>query len=107
MKYLVTQQFHCKGTTTITYSIDADSEEDGQASEAPVAGEVRFYKKTHSKPSYDVLVKISDCGHNSWQSANKADKAKKGIERLEGSSDWKSLYHCGSCQGGGVWKVVW
>ena len=86
---------------------DADSEEDGQASEAPVAGEVRFYKKTHSKPSYDVLVKISDCGHNSWQSANKADKAKKGIERLEGSSDWKSLYHCGSCQGGGVWKVVW
>ncbi len=86
---------------------DGDAEEADQASETPVTGEVRFYKKTHSKPSYDVLVRITDCGHNSWQSANKADKAKKGIERLEGSSDWKSLYHCGSCQGGGVWKVFW
>lgn len=28
MKYLVTQQFHCKGITTVTYSIDADSEEE-------------------------------------------------------------------------------
>jgi len=84
-----------------------DWEEEEEDSENPLAGEVRYYKKTHSKPSYDVLVRISDCGHNSWQSANKADKAKKGIERLEGSSDWKSLYHCGSCQGGGVWKVVW
>lgn len=28
MKYLVTQQFHCKGITTITYYIDADSEEE-------------------------------------------------------------------------------
>jgi hypothetical protein len=84
-----------------------DSDEMEDASEKPQADEVRYYKKTHSKSSYDVLVRISECGHSSWQSANKADKAKKGIERLEGSSDWKSLYHCGSCQGGGVWKVVW
>lgn len=73
----------------------------------PTEGEVRYYKKTHSKPSYDVLVRIADCGHNSWQSANKADKAKKGIERLESSSGWKSVFHCGSCGGGGVWKVLW
>lgn len=84
-----------------------DPEEGKEASKKPLTGDIRYYKKTHSKPSYDVLVKISDCGHNSWQSANKGDKAKKGIERLEGSSDWKNLYHCGSCTGGGVWKVEW
>ncbi len=78
-----------------------------QADKRPKAGEVRYYKKTYSKPTYDVLVRISDCGHNSWQAASKADKAKKGIEKLEGSSVWKSVYHCGSCKGGGVWKVVW
>jgi hypothetical protein len=84
-----------------------DSEEVEGATEKPLADEIRYYKKTHSKPSYDVLVRITDCGHNSWQTANKADKARKGIERLEGRSDWKNLYHCGSCQGGGVWKVIW
>ncbi|WP_324779818.1 hypothetical protein [Thiobacillus sedimenti] len=84
-----------------------DDQVQAQADKRPKTGEIRYYKKTHSKPTYDVLVKISDCGHNSWQAANKADKAKKGIEKLEGSSDWKSVSHCGSCQGGGVWKVVW
>lgn len=84
------------------YNVD-DSDEPKR----PTPGEVRYYKKTHSKPSYDVLVRISDCGHNKWQSANKADKAKKGIEKLEGRSDWKNVYHCGSCKGGGVWKVRW
>ncbi len=84
-----------------------DLEVQTQTDKRPKAGEIRYYKKTHSKPTYDVLVKISDCGHNSWQAASKADKAKKGIEKLEGSSDWKNVYHCGSCQGGGVWKVLW
>ena len=41
MKYLVTQQFHCKGTTTITYSINADSEE--EAIEQANLGEGAFY----------------------------------------------------------------
>lgn len=41
MKYLVTQQFHCKGTTTVTYSIDADSEE--EAKERVNLGEGVFY----------------------------------------------------------------
>jgi len=80
---------------------------EGTEHTTPVSGETRFYKKIHSKPSHDVLVQISDCGHNYWQSANKADKAKKGIERLEHSNDWKRLSHCGKCQGGGVWKVEW
>jgi len=30
MKYLVTQQFHCKGTTTITHYINADSEKEAE-----------------------------------------------------------------------------
>ncbi|MFM4964270.1 hypothetical protein ACEUBT_10995 [Aeromonas bivalvium] len=86
---------------------DDDSVDTIDVTEKAYVNEVSFYKKTHSKPSYDVLVRISDCGHNSWQTANKADKATKGIERLEGRLDWKGLYHCGSCQGGGVWKVIW
>jgi hypothetical protein len=73
----------------------------------PKPGEVRFYKKTHSKSNYDVLVPIPDCGHASWQNAAKADKAKKGIIRLEGSDDWSQVQHCGSCTGGGVWRVKW
>lgn len=73
----------------------------------PVQGDVRFYKKTHSKGSYDVLVEVADCGHTSWQSSAKADKAKKGLERLTGRNDWKNLQHCGTCTGGGMWKVRW
>jgi hypothetical protein len=73
----------------------------------PKKGETRFYKKTHSKPAYDILVRIADCGHNRWQSADNADKAKKGLERLEGRNNWKSVQHCGSCTGGGVWRVRW
>lgn len=74
---------------------------------APKAGETRFYKKMHSKPAYDVLVQVSDCGHSTWQSAAKAEKAKKGVERLEGRNSWKSIQHCAACTGGGMWKVRW
>src|SRR5690606_36121146 len=77
------------------------------APDKPKPGEVRFYKKTHSKSNYDVLVPIPDCGHTSWQNAAKADKAKKGIIRLQGSDDWSQVQHCGSCTGGGVWRVKW
>lgn len=84
-----------------------DEPSDVMNESTPKAGEVRYYKKTHSKPSYDVLVRISDCGHKSWRSANKGDKAKKGIEKIEGRSNWKTVFHCGACQGGGVWKVIW
>ena len=73
----------------------------------PNSGDIRFYKKIHSKGAYDVLVEVGDCGHTSWQSSNKADKARKGLERLTGRNDWNSLHHCGSCTGGGMWKVRW
>lgn len=74
---------------------------------APGSGETRYYKKTHSKGAYDVFVRVSSCGHTSWQSADKADKAKKGLARLEGRDDWALVQHCGSCTGGGMWKVRW
>lgn len=73
----------------------------------PKSGEIRYYKKAHSKPAYDVLVEVKDCGHTSWQSASKAEKAKKGVEKLVGRSNWKSIQHCGACTGGGMWKVRW
>ncbi|MEZ5530930.1 MAG: hypothetical protein R3E69_00945 [Steroidobacteraceae bacterium] len=87
--------------------LDSASTPGGDDPGTPEAGETRYYKKTHSKQSHDVLVRVQDCGHTTWQSATKADKAKKGVERLEGSSDWKNIQHCGSCTGGGMWKVRW
>lgn len=74
---------------------------------APEKGEVRFYKKIANAGKADKMVQTKDCGHSSWQSSNGADKAKKGLARLLGAEDWKSLYHCGTCTGGGVWKVEW
>lgn len=74
----------------------------------PSPGEVRFYKKLHATPAHDVMVRVEDCGCRKWESAHKADKAKKGISKLEnGRSDWKSIQHCAACTGGGMWKVRW
>jgi len=74
----------------------------------PQAGETRFYKKVHSRPVYDVMVRVADCGCNNWQSSHAADKARKGIARVEDNrSDWKSMHHCASCTGGGMWRVRW
>lgn len=75
--------------------------------DSPAPGEVRYYKKVRNTPSHDVMVLIKNCGHSSWQSAAKADKAKKGVEKLEGRANWEGFYHCGKCSGGGVWKVIW
>lgn len=79
----------------------------GDPKQAITDGETRFYKKTHSKPNYDILVRVQDCGHSTWQSAAKAEKAKKGVEKLEGRNNWTSMQHCGTCTGGGMWKVRW
>jgi len=55
-----------------------------------------------------MMVCVPDCGCNRWQGAQKADKAKKGIAKLENDrSDWKIIQHCASCTGGGMWKVRW
>jgi len=86
---------------------EGDVEEAGGADTRPEAGEIRFYKKRYSKHGYDVLVRRGDCGHEKWEAAFAADKAKKGLKRLEGRDDWQMLNHCASCTGGGVWRVRW
>jgi len=78
------------------------------AAAAPKPGDTRFYKKKYSRPAHDVMISVGDCGCNNWQSAHSADKARKGISRLEnGRTDWRTLHHCASCTGGGVWMVRW
>lgn len=89
--------------------IDLDADEAGEAEvdRAPDEGDVRFYKKVHSRPSHDVMRRVGDCNCNNWEGSHAADKARKGIARLEGRSDWKTMQHCASCTGGGMWKVRW
>jgi hypothetical protein len=97
--------------TDHTSAANAESGVDTTADELeqpPCEGEIRFYKKVHSRPTYDVMVRVADCGCNNWQGAHAADKARKGIARIEDNrSDWKSMQHCASCTGGGMWKVRW
>ena len=74
----------------------------------PQPGEVRFYKKFYDGGSYDILNRMTDCGHNHWETSHAADKARKGVAKLEGGrTDWKSMQHCASCTGGGMWRVRW
>lgn len=95
-----------KAKTTTAIGPD-DIAPDADEEVEPKPGEIRFYKKTHSKDSHDVVLPVSDCGHNAWKSAHAADKARKGILRLEGRDDCQTLHHCASCTGGGMWKVRW
>lgn len=93
-------------------SASGSTGDEGEASSgrsaSPKSGEVRFYKKRYSTPGYDVLVEVKDCGHNNWESAHKADKARKGVVRHEGGrDDWKKMEHCATCKGGGLWRVEW
>jgi hypothetical protein len=90
-------------TDGIAPVIDKDVVIDG-----PTHDENRFYKKNYARPTHDVMVQVKDCGCNNWQNAHAADKARKGISKLEkGRSDWKNILHCASCTGGGMWKVRW
>lgn len=86
---------------------DEESSDDNGREGPPEAGEIRFYKKRYSKPGYDVLIRRGDCGHDNWENSHTADKARKGLKRLEGRDDWQMLNHCASCTGGGVWRVRW
>lgn len=86
---------------------EADDEEDEEYG-PPAKGELRFYKKVHDTGSHDIMRHVQECGCNNWEGAHKADKAKKGIAKLEsGRNDWSNLWHCASCTGGGMWKVKW
>lgn len=92
--------------------LEAEIEAEGEAGDEPVSGpprqhEIRFYKKRYAAPTHDILVHTGDCGHNHWERAHAADKARKGIMRLEGDRKWKSMRHCAECEGGGMWRVEW
>lgn len=69
------------------------------------AKRVVFYKKTHSAGRLHFVVRVSDCGHTQWKRAPKAERARKGIAKVEGSNRWKSIHWCSVC--GDVWKVRW
>lgn len=86
---------------------ESDQSQAQEASTEPVSDETKYYKKIRSKGAYDVLVEVKGCDHTAWQNSASADKARKGLERLTGRNDWKSLLHCGTCTGGGMWKVRW
>jgi hypothetical protein len=74
----------------------------------PVRGEVRFYKKRYSTPSFDVLIRVPDCRCNRWSGGHAGHKAREGIARLEGNrTNWQTVQHCPSCTGGGMWRVKW
>lgn len=93
---------------TADKEVPPDRDLDGRvANTPPCDGEVRFYKKHFSAPGHDIMNRVDDCGCNNWESANKADKARKGICRLECRNEFKSMHHCSSCGGGGMWKVKW
>lgn len=86
----------------LAYRDESDRIEDSQVDLSEVSrpeldeineGDVLFYKKKYSTPNHDIMVRRGDCGHNAWESANKAPKAWKGVERLEKRRDWKSFQH--------------
>ncbi|MBX8566013.1 hypothetical protein K5D44_15040 [Pseudomonas cichorii] len=84
-----------------------DDEQEEQDISPPAQGEIRYYKKVRNTPSHDLLTHVADCKHTSWQAAHKAEKAKKGLEKLEGVSNWDVIHRCGTCKGGGMWRVKW
>ncbi|RDI20749.1 hypothetical protein DFR41_110157 [Pseudacidovorax intermedius] len=89
---------------------DVEQAEDGpEARPAPAAGETRYYKKIGSGGGVDALVITKACSHReaNWRPAFKGDQAEKGLLKLEGRNDWKSIAHCSSCTGGGRWRVHW
>lgn len=99
---------NAQGASVRADEVPPDAPDQDEAGLPPAPGEIRYYKKTYSTPAHDVLILVGDCGHNSWQNATKADKAKKGLVRLLGTHcEWRKLQHCGSCQGGGLWRVEW
>ncbi|MBV8469333.1 MAG: hypothetical protein JOY60_05660 [Burkholderiaceae bacterium] len=75
----------------------------------PEPGEVRYYKKIGSGGGVDSLVQTKACQHkdSNWKPAFKGDQAEKGLLKLEGRNDWRSLAHCSACTGGGRWRVNW
>ena len=91
---------------------EADEDDNADDSEErnyspPSDGEIRYYKKIGNKGGIDILKRTGCCNHNAWHPAFRADQAEKGLLKLEGQGNWQSLQHCGTCTGGGRWRVHW
>lgn len=88
---------------------DETESDEGKEHASPEAGETRYYKKIGSGGGVDSLVITKACNHkeSNWKPAFKGDKAEKGLLKLEGRNNWKSLAHCSACTGGGRWRVHW
>ncbi|GKS77679.1 hypothetical protein AVME950_22305 [Acidovorax sp. SUPP950] len=75
----------------------------------PTAGSTIYYKKIGSGGGVDTLVQTASCNHkeSNWKPAFKGDQAEKGLHKLEGRNNWRSIAHCSACTGGGRWRVNW
>jgi hypothetical protein len=74
-----------------------DGDAAGPVIPSPTAGEERYYRKLYGSAVGDIMRRIEDCGHNQWQSTNKAPRAWKGIERMENATP----EHLSRCMRGG------
>jgi hypothetical protein len=85
------------------------SEVEEEVRPPPEPGETRYYKKIGSGGGVDSLVQTKVCQHkdSNWRPAFKGDQAEKGLLKLEGRNDWRSIAHCSACTGGGRWRVYW
>jgi len=59
----------------------------------PADGEERYYCKLHGSGIGDIMRQVDDCGHDQWDSTNKAPRAWKGIEHMEGVTP-QMLFRC-------------
>ncbi|WP_447745810.1 hypothetical protein [Pseudomonas nicosulfuronedens] len=104
---------HLESQTTAPPPDDEESEPREAANDEThiqaKSGELRYYKKIGKKGDTDTLVVTAPCNHPSscWTPAHKAIQAEKGLQKLEGRDDWRSMQHCSRCTGGGRWKVQW
>jgi len=73
----------------------------------PTRGEIRYYKVIGHGRGGETVAPVADCDHRNWSSRPDGPKAHKAIIRLERSTAWRSIQRCGTCQGGGVWRVHW
>ena len=87
----------------------SDNTEDPDQPTQPQAGDTRYYKKIGSGGGVDSLVETKACQHkeSNWRPSFKGDQAEKGLLKLVGRNDWRSIAHCSACTGGGRWRVNW
>lgn len=110
LRWKLAQATYASRETAAANDDDANDTADGlEKHMPPQPGETRFYKKIGSGGGVDSLVQTKACGHkeSNWKPAFKGDQAEKGLLKLEGRNDWRSIAHCSACTGGGRWRINW